>query len=218
MPILDGIWKGSSIISSLSRSSSSLPPPCHSRLSFAGAPYLYEHANLGEKVSGQSFSPNVLSQVNAVLPLFAWSRGWVAGKRMAHTLLLLFYLFVFPEIYGPSGHGTLFVEGKSKVLPQYKLRILKQNSYTGFLIICSSDIWSFWLYFSYMVNGQSDFSTKFFRYMVILAIWSTLSGQNRGPYIRNPVYCARFEGQVFWFLWVSDSTNNKTSSHKGMQT
>ena len=27
-------------------------------------------------------------------------------------------------------------------------------------------IWSFWLYFGYMVNGQSDFSTKFF------CIWS----------------------------------------------
>ena len=33
----------------------------------------------------------------------------------------------------------------------------------------------------------SDFSTTFFGYMVISAIWSTLSGQNRGPYIRNPV-------------------------------
>ena len=55
-------------------------------------------------------------------------------------------------------------------------------------VIWSSDIWSFWLYFGYMVNGQSDFSTKFFGYMVILAIWSTLPGQNRGPYIRNPVY------------------------------
>ena len=43
-------------------------------------------------------------------------------------------------------------------------------------VIWSSDIWSFWLYLGYMVNGQSDFSTKFFRYMVILAIWSTLSG------------------------------------------
>ena len=55
-------------------------------------------------------------------------------------------------------------------------------------VILSSDIWSFWLYLCYMVNGQSDFRTKFFGYMVILAIGSTLSGQNRGPYIRNPVY------------------------------
>ena len=34
-----------------------------------------------------------------------------------------------------------------------------------------------------MVNGKSDFSTKFFGYMVISAIWSTLPGQNRGPYM-----------------------------------
>ena len=52
----------------------------------------------------------------------------------------------------------------------------------------STDIWSFGLYFVYMVNGQSDFSTKFFGYMVISAIWSTLPGQNRGPYIRSLVY------------------------------
>ena len=56
------------------------------------------------------------------------------------------------------------------------------------LVICSSDIWSFWLYFGYMVNGESDFSTKFFGYMVISATWSTVSGQNRGPSIRNPVF------------------------------
>ena len=54
-------------------------------------------------------------------------------------------------------------------------------------VIWSSDIWSFWLYFGYMVNSQSDFSTKLFGYIVISTIWSTLSGQNRGPYIRNPV-------------------------------
>ena len=49
--------------------------------------------------------------------------------------------------------------------------------------------------FGYMVffalfrlYGQSDFSTKFFGYMVISATWSTVSGQNRGPYIRNPVF------------------------------
>ena len=58
-------------------------------------------------------------------------------------------------------------------------------------VIWSSDIWSFWLYFGYMVNGRSDFGTKFFGHMVILAIWSTLSGQNRGPYIRNQVYLKR---------------------------
>ena len=46
------------------------------------------------------------------------------------------------------------------------------------LVIWSSNIWSFWLYFGYMVNSQSDFRTKFFGYMVISAIWSTLSGQN----------------------------------------
>ena len=40
----------------------------------------------------------------------------------------------------------------------------------------------FWLY------GQSDFSTKVFGYMVISTILSTLPGQNRWPYIRNPVY------------------------------
>ena len=28
--------------------------------------------------------------------------------------------------------------------------------------------------------------------MVISALWSTLSGQNRGPYIRNPVYLVVF--------------------------
>ena len=39
--------------------------------------------------------------------------------------------------------------------------------------------------------------------MVISAIWSTLSGQNRGPYIRNPVYYATYlemaalDGKVF---------------------
>ena len=37
-------------------------------------------------------------------------------------------------------------------------------------VIWSSDIWSFWLYYGYMVNGQSYFSTKFFGYMVISAI------------------------------------------------
>ena len=50
-------------------------------------------------------------------------------------------------------------------------------------VIWSLDIWSFWLYFDYMVNGQS----KFFEYMVISAKWSTLSGQNCGPFIRNLV-------------------------------
>ena len=30
---------------------------------------------------------------------------------------------------GPSGRGTLFVDIKFKVLPQYKLIILKRNSY-----------------------------------------------------------------------------------------
>ena len=39
-----------------------------------------------------------------------------------------------------------------------------------------------------MVNGQSDFSSKFFGYMVISAMWLTLPGQNRGPYILNPVF------------------------------
>ena len=81
--------------------------------------------------------------------------------------------------------GEWLTLGLSDSHPYYELLlglILHRVSY-----IWSSDIWSFWLYFGYMVNGQSDFSTKFFGYMVISAIWSTLSGQNRGPYIRNPV-------------------------------
>ena len=35
-------------------------------------------------------------------------------------------------------------------------------------VIWSSDRWSFWLYFGYMVSGQSDFSTKFFGYTLRL--------------------------------------------------
>ena len=53
-------------------------------------------------------------------------------------------------------------------------------------------MWSFRSVFAYMVNGQSDFS------MVISAIWSTLSGQNCGPYIRNPVYWL-FPNFQIWF-------------------
>ena len=41
-------------------------------------------------------------------------------------------------------------------------------------VIWSSNIWSFWLYFGYMVNGQSDFSSTFFGYMVVSATGSTL--------------------------------------------
>ena len=47
-----------------------------------------------------------------------------------------------------------------------------------------------------MVNGQSDFTTKFFGYMVILALWSTSSGQNRGPYI----WCT---SHIHWIEWQS---------------
>ena len=59
----------------------------------------------------------------------------------------------------------------------------------------SEDIHRILVVFGYMVfmalyrlYGQSYFSTIFFGYTVISAIWSTLSGQNHGPYIRKPVY------------------------------
>ena len=53
-------------------------------------------------------------------------------------------------------------------------------------VIWSSDIWSFWLYFGYMVNGQSDFSTKFFGYMVISAV-NFIRTKTWTIYIPNPV-------------------------------
>ena len=75
-------------------------------------------------------------------------------------------------------------------------------------VIWSSDIWSFWLYFGYMVNGQSDFNNKFFGYMIISAIRSTLSWQNRGPYIRNPVY---FKGRLHHKRYMTNQVKHTRS-------
>ena len=94
------------------------------------------------------------------------------------------------SVYSPKIQGSVLHHNSDfrTLLPNRK----RPYRYTGFwyrvLVIWSSDIWSFWQHFGYMVNGQSDFSTKFFRCMVISAIWSTLPRQNRGPYIQNPVY------------------------------
>ena len=44
----------------------------------------------------------------------------------------------------------------------------------------SSDIWSFCIIFGYMVNGQSDFITKFFGYMVFSALQSGCGGWPTG--------------------------------------
>ena len=70
----------------------------------------------------------------------------------------------------------------------------------------------------FQLYGQWDFSTEFFGYMVILAIWSTLPGQNHGPYtypklgvhqIRSlEVGCmktdsAQFSGEGFCVVLVS---------------
>ena len=50
-------------------------------------------------------------------------------------------------------------------------------------------MWSFWPYFGYMVNGQSDFCNTFFGYIVISAIrMCRLSRTKPWPFTRNPVY------------------------------
>ena len=112
-----------------------------------------------------------------------------------------------------SNHSkTLYIllQHASGCLLALLCRIVPQSfpSFEHVSVIWSSDIWSFWLYFGYMVNGQSDFSTKFFGYMVISAIWLTLLGQNRGPYIRNPVYlnAARV------YLWVETASGPEIHS------
>ena len=66
----------------------------------------------------------------------------------------------------------------------------------------SSDIWSFRSNFAYMVNDQSYFSNTFFGYLVILAIWSILPGQNRGPYIRTRVHCLQSVPSARGVGWV----------------
>ena len=85
-----------------------------------------------------------------------------------------------------EGREGMRVLGKDGTRVQRSPNLI--HRYTGFRLN------GLWIYGHFgfisviMVNGQSDFSTKLFGLMVISAIWSTLSGQNHGLYIRNPVY------------------------------